>query len=138
MLEQARGPRPVGLGEEGRVMVLRALLLRQEAELQLFHRSARRAGFARQLSRLSANYSSTRSPPASCATGPPARSCRLTSPPSCRDLAVLLQAARQWSDQHHLQDGHHLLDLAAERLHPRRQPPLKLSIGHLWLDGFAE
>ena len=43
---------PQLLAEEGRVMVLRALLMQHERELKLFHRSARRTGFSRQLSQL--------------------------------------------------------------------------------------
>src|SRR5579871_6166935 len=40
------------LSAEGRVMVLRALLLRHEKKLKLFGRSARRPGFATELSTL--------------------------------------------------------------------------------------
>src|SRR5581483_7565258 len=43
---------PSLLSEEGRVMVLRALLWRHERELKLFGQSARRPGFAQQLSHL--------------------------------------------------------------------------------------
>jgi len=137
VLEQAHAAPPGYLSEQGRVMVLRALLMRQEAQLQLFHRSARRAGFARQLSRLIGELqqhqvSAGKLRDWAARPGLPADLAAKLS-----DLATLLHAARQWSDQHHLQDGHHLLDLATELLHPRRQPPLKLGIGHLWLDGFA-
>jgi ATP-dependent helicase/DNAse subunit B len=40
------------LNDEGRVMILRALLMRHERELKLFSKSARRPGFAQQLSQL--------------------------------------------------------------------------------------
>ena len=50
ILKQLRRPRPALLSEEGRVMVLRALLARHRASLQIFHGSAGLAGFARQLS----------------------------------------------------------------------------------------
>src|ERR1700690_1591816 len=51
-LDQLAVTPPRQLNDEGRVMVLRALLLRHERELKLFRRSARRPGFAQQLSRL--------------------------------------------------------------------------------------
>ena len=50
---------PQLLAEEGRVMVLRALLMQHERELKLFHRSARRTGFSRQLASCSANCNTT-------------------------------------------------------------------------------
>jgi ATP-dependent helicase/nuclease subunit B len=43
-------PEPEVLSEEGRVMVLRSLLLRQASNLTAFQASARTAGFARALS----------------------------------------------------------------------------------------
>src|SRR6266568_8986415 len=43
---------PQLLNEEGRVMVLRALLMRHGEELKLFSKSARQSGFAQQLSQL--------------------------------------------------------------------------------------
>ena len=50
---RARRPLPSGLlAEEGRVMVLRALLMRHEGELKLFRPSARRPGFAQHLGQL--------------------------------------------------------------------------------------
>ena len=53
VLDALAVPPPSGLlTEEGRVMVLRALLLRHEGELKLFRHSARRPGFARQVSQL--------------------------------------------------------------------------------------
>ena len=50
VLKELRRPRPALLSEEGRVMVLRALLARNRAALQIFHGSSGLAGFARQLS----------------------------------------------------------------------------------------
>ena len=51
------------LSDEGRVMVLRALLRRHENALKLFRGSARRAGFAQELSVLLQESSSTSSHP---------------------------------------------------------------------------
>ena len=138
VLEQARTVPPDYLSEEGRVMVLRALLMRHESELQLFHRSARRPGFARQLGRLVGELQQHQVSHAKLRdwAGRPGLPRELRD--KLLDLATLLEVYRQWSDKHHLQDGNHLLDLAGSLLGPRRPAPLKLAITHLWLDGFAE
>ena len=52
VLEKCSIAPPQLLSDEGRVMVLRALLLRHEGRLKLFNRSARGPGFAQQLSQL--------------------------------------------------------------------------------------
>ncbi len=138
VLEQAAVVPPQSLSEEGRVMVLRALLMRHADELQLFRRSARRAGFARQLSQLLAEFQQHQVGPATLRDW----SGRADVPSELKaklgDLAVLLAAYRDWLQAHDLQDGSHLLDLAAARLNPRAKNPLQLVIGRLWLDGFAE
>lgn len=138
VLDEARVGAPSYLAEEGRVMVLRALLMRHEAELKLFRHSARRNGFARQLSRLLGELQQHQ------VTHGKLRewAARRDLPPELQgkllDLALLLEAYEGWSDEHKLRDGNHQLDLAVELLGPGRQPPLKLNIAHLWLDGFAE
>ena len=50
IFEQLRKPPPKMLDEEGRLMVLRALLTKKRDELKLFRASARLTGFAGQLS----------------------------------------------------------------------------------------
>ena len=129
---------PSYLSEEGRVMVLRALLMRHEAELRLFKRSARRVGFARQLSRLLEEIQQHQVGPVKLRAWAGQASLPRELRDKLLDLATLLEAYRRWSDEHELQDGNHLLDLAAEMLGSSRQPPLKLAVAHLWLDGFAE
>src|SRR5256885_4328454 len=52
ILDQFFSAPPRLLTEEGRVMVLRALLAQNYSRLNLFHASARLPGFARQLSQL--------------------------------------------------------------------------------------
>ncbi len=138
VLDEARVAAPSYLSEEGRVMVLRALLMRHEADLQLFRRSARRAGFARQLSRLLEELQQHQVTHGKLREWAARRDVPRELRDKLLDLATLLEAYRQWSDEHSLQDGNHLLDLAAELLGPRRQPPVKLKMAHLWLDGFAE
>ena len=138
VLEQARLAPPDYLSEAGRVMVLRALLLRHEPDLQLFQRSARRSGFARQLSRLLGELQQHQVTPGQLREWAE----RTGLPGELRakllDLALLLGAYRRWSEDHRLQDGNQLLELARESLAPRRRPALKLNLAQLWLDGFAE
>lgn len=138
VLDRAGVVAPHYLSEEGRVMVLRALLMVHAGELQLFRRSARRTGFAGLLSLLLAEFQQYRLNSeklrglAGREEGPAELRAKLA------DLAILLEAYRKWTEDHALQDGSHLLDLAARLLAPGRQPVLKLGIGRLWLDGFAE
>lgn len=124
------------LSEEGRVMVLRALL-RQRKDLKVFHASASMAGFARQLSgelRELQRYQLT-----------PARlqelSAHKTLPEVLRrklhDLGLLLAAYTKWLDDHRLRDVDCLLGVAAEQLKADPNSAM-LDIEGLWLDGFAE
>ena len=123
------------LDEEGRVMVLRALLNRHCAELRLFHATARLPGFARQLSEVLRELQQHQVSPA--------RLTRLAEKPGCPamlagklvDLARLLEASQNWLQAHHLQDGGSLLELATQTV---RQHLSELRFGGLWMDGFAE
>jgi ATP-dependent helicase/nuclease subunit B len=131
---------PKFLSDEGRVMVLRALLMRHADELKLFRGSARRPGFAQELGRLLSELQQHQLTPAKLR--------RLTQrgnlPRELRakleDLALLLEKYAGWLTEHKLQDGNHLLDFATAAL---RQKTLNsqlstLNFSGLWLDGFAE
>ncbi len=63
-LEQLGTAPPPLLAEEGRIMVLRSLLMRHEGELKLFGRSARRPGFAQEISELLAELNQHQFTPA--------------------------------------------------------------------------
>jgi ATP-dependent helicase/nuclease subunit B len=138
-LEQLALTPPGQLNDEGRVMVLRALLLRHERELKLFRRSARRPGFAQQLSRLLGELQQHQFTPARLRT----LTARLAEHPELQgklhDLALLGDAYARWLAGHKLQDANHLLDFATDALRQNpRTPDARLRIQHLWLDGFAE
>ena len=137
----ARGvPMPSGLlAEEGRVMVLRALLLRHESELKLFRQSARRPGFAQQLSQLLGELQQHQFTPAKLRSLSRRTGLRHELQDKLHDLALLLDTYTHWLTEHELQDTNRLLDVATETLRSafaaRRSP---LDFQSLWLDGFAE
>lgn len=131
-------PLPELLSEEGRVMVLRAILEKEHGNLRVFRASARLAGFARQLSTLLRELQRRRMSPKqlealAAKDGTPRRLADKLS-----DLALILSAYFDWighAGEAQLEDAPRLLDLAVEALQ-RRQPAL--AVGGLWLDGFAE
>lgn len=134
------------LGEEGRVMALRALLTRHHGALQIFRATARMIGFARQLSvtlrdlrrhRLGADKLTRRA----ALTGlDPSLAAKL------HDCALLLRTYEAWLTEHRLDDVDVVLDRATEvvRSWPHAigkdtdEPLQSAGIQALWLDGFAE
>ena len=150
MLETLRVALPSSLSEEGRVMVLRALLMERAGELKRFDKSARRPGFAQQLSGLLAELQSHQlsAPKLIALSQRPDLSAELQA--KLHDLGVLQQAYATWLLEHELQDVNLLLDAATDALRaspeskvrspesrgPAGSPPFFISC--LWLDGFAE
>ncbi len=127
------------LGEEGRLMVLRALLLQQQAQLKIFRSTARLPGFAQQLSRLLREFQRNQVSPQTLAD----LSLRTGLAPELKaklaDLALMLGAYRDWLQARQLQDADSLLDVATAALSSAigtRPSPIRLA--GLWLDGFAE
>ena len=164
ILQQLGRPRPALLSEEGRVMVLRALLARHRASLQIFHGSAGLAGFAGQLSLQLRELQRREFSPellTELASAPD-----LTEPlrRKLRDLALLQRGYLDWLARQNLQDADCLLDSAARALQSGSGvPPLDqgrdgpatldnppsfaeptegkqsaLHLSALWLDGFGE
>ena len=127
------------LAEEGRVMVLRALLMRHESKLKLFRQSARRPGFAQQLSRLLDELQQHQFTPAKLRALSTRPDLRPELQDKLHDLALLLDAYARWLAEHELQDGNRLLDVAAEVLRSTfNLQPSTFNLDALWLDGFAE
>jgi ATP-dependent helicase/nuclease subunit B len=127
------------LGEEGRVMVLRALLMQKQSELKVFRASARLTGFAQQLSLLLREFQRHQLSPNRLME----LSREPKSPPALRDklhdLSLLLRAYAAWLKTHQLQDANNLLDVAAAALnHEGKLRPTTVFIQQMWLDGFAE
>src|SRR5262249_43890027 len=130
--------------EEGRLMVLRALLAKKRDELKLFRASARLTGFAQQLSLVLREFQSCQLTPD--ALRQLATQTRDTGGLSSKlhDLALLLDNYLAWLAAHNLQDVNCVLSAATEAL---KSPKSKVQgpksdatkmIGGLWLDGFAE
>jgi ATP-dependent helicase/nuclease subunit B len=133
-------PMPSGLlAEEGRVMVLRALLMRHESELKLFRPSARRPGFAQQLSQGLGELQQHQFTAAKLRSLSRRAGLRPELQDKLHDLALLLDTYTHWLTEHELQDGNRLLDAAADALRSAFAPrPSTLGFQSLWLDGFAE
>ncbi|MEK7675967.1 MAG: PD-(D/E)XK nuclease family protein [Verrucomicrobiota bacterium] len=144
ILTQCQNGAPEMLNEEGRVMVLRAVLARKRNELKLFRATARLRGFAQQLSLLLGEFQRFQVSPgqltALAAQVHPADPLAL----KLQDLASLWHAYLDWLEEHRLQDGDRLLSLATEALSepsPQsaiRNPQSAIDLAGLWLDGFAD
>lgn len=136
------------LSEEGRVMVLRALLRRHREALRVFRASAHLPGFAQQLSQLlhelhqhrlspqrleafAAGQGAAKGPTARCASSPTggADACHLTDALRAKlhDLALLMRAYHDWLRAHEVEDADRLLDLATQALAAPAQPA---ALGH--------
>jgi len=128
---------PAMLSPESRVMVLRALLIRHEAELKLFGRSAARPGFAAELSAVLAELQQNQFTAAGLRSLT-RKKLRAELRDKLLDLAFLLEKYEAWLGGHALQDASQLLEIATGAL--RRAAiarDCRLEIAGLWLDGFA-
>ncbi len=139
ILKELKITPPNFLSDEGRVMILRALLMRHEAGLKLFSKSARRPGFAQQLNRLFNELQQHQFTPAKLRLLAQRPGLRRELQDKLHDLALLLAACSSWLAGHELQDGNHLLTFVEDGLHSElKTQNSKLKIATLWLDGFAE
>jgi ATP-dependent helicase/nuclease subunit B len=127
------------LSEEGRVMVLRALLSQNCDKLKAFRDAARTAGFAAQLSQVLRELQrGGMSADRLCALKLPDGSPALLAD-KLHDLAQLLEAYRDWLKVHQLHDPDELLVRAANELAIARKTSMPMpQFAALWLDGFAE
>ncbi|MBI3874656.1 MAG: PD-(D/E)XK nuclease family protein [Verrucomicrobia bacterium] len=127
-------PQPEWLDEEGRLMVLRAILAQRHGELKIFHATARLPGFARQLSLLLRELQRHQLTPARLLAF--RANCSSTLAVKLDDLAALLRAYNDWLAARNLRDADSLPDLATAAL--REAASASFRIPQLWLDGFAE
>lgn len=150
---------PRRLDEEGRLMVLRSLLIRHRDKLKLFRASARLNGFAQELGSVLRDLLRNCLAPADIH----ALAARLSHAQGLafklHDLAMLLAEYLAWLKTHNLQDTDCLLDAAAEALRETRRTSrspslpgngsapgdqsesprmLSLHLAQVWVDGFSE
>jgi ATP-dependent helicase/nuclease subunit B len=135
------------LDEEGRRMVLRALLADRYSELRVFRATARLPGFAGHLSEVLGELQRQKIGPEALLNmaDPGAGDERLND--KLHDLALLLDGYLGWLRDRQLQDHLALLDLATSTLQAlppdNAADPTGLAdrenlFDGLWLDGFAE
>jgi ATP-dependent helicase/nuclease subunit B len=143
VLDRLQPARRECLGDEGRLMVLRALLAQRQGELKVFRATARLPGFARHLSLTLREFQQSHLGPADLARL--LRGAELDTPlrDKLHDLALLIEAYMEWLEERDLEDSDQCLDLAAEALNHAAQVPAAsgsppLEFAGLWLDGFAE
>jgi ATP-dependent helicase/nuclease subunit B len=136
VLARAGQPEQPLLSEDGRAMVLHALLARRRKELQIFHASAGLPGFARQLSLELRELQQRQVSPEMLRQLAAQSGLSDSLRRKLRDLSVLLGDYLAWLQERSLQDAERLLDLAAAALQRNDPPPPVASA--LWLDGFAE
>ncbi|HEV2454538.1 MAG TPA: PD-(D/E)XK nuclease family protein, partial [Verrucomicrobiae bacterium] len=137
VFEKVNAAPPESLNDEGRSMVLRALLLRHEHELKLFRASARRPGFAREVGRLLAELQQHQVSSSRLLAMAADSNFRPELRDKLQDLALLFDRYSSWLTGHKLRDGNCLLDDATEMLRANPKAPA-IHFAALWLDGFAE
>lgn len=139
LLEQlGRAPREM-LSEEGRIMVLRALLHRHHERLKVFRESGRATGFARLLSRQLQELQEHRVAPEQLRATAGRLANRGALADKLHDLALLLEHYQGWLADQQLADAGTLLDHATQALHTAAKAGTEsLEIDAIWMDGLAE
>lgn len=137
VFDKLRITAPELLSAEGRLMVLRALLLRHGDELHLFNQSARRTGFAQQLAAVLSELQQHRFTAIELHRLAHRTDLKTDLRDKLHDLALLRARYDNWLATHQLQDAEHQLDLAVAALR-KEDGKSAPQIEHLWLDGFAE
>ncbi len=125
---------PMLLSEEGRVMVLRAILMREHSRLHTFRASARTQGFAQELSRMLDELQRNKVTPQQLRMAAEKRRADPRLGGKLGDIALILEAYLGWLKENELFDPNRLLELASEAIQRDKQ----FRIGALWMDGFAE
>ena len=150
VLERLGAPVPPLLDEEGRLMVLRALLTRRQSELKVFHANARMQGFARQASLILREFQQHDIDAAGLRALADKIGGDATLGRKLHDLSIALEAYRHWLAEHDLSDADSLFDAAIEAIRRSARPPgdegqakgpvgdRGLHIGGVWMDGFGE
>lgn len=131
------------LNEQGRAMVLRALIGQNQHQLRQFRASARLPGFAQQLSLVFCELQQQKLAPDHLRQLSQRTSLHRSLRAKLHDLALLLDSYLKWLETHQVQDAFRQIDratgilrqIAAEARAETRPPSIR--IAGLWLDGFA-
>jgi ATP-dependent helicase/nuclease subunit B len=116
VFQQARRSAPEMLDEEGRLMVLRAILSRKRDELKLYRASARLTGFAQQLSLVLRELQRNQLSAGQLALLADQVQAHQGLSLKLHDLAALLRDYGSWLDSHRLLDADSLLTTARDVL----------------------
>ena len=137
ILELCGVPVPSLLDEEGRLMVLRALLARNQSRLSVFHANARMTGFARQTSVILREFQQHDIDAATLLALSGRFGEASTLGRKLHDLSIALDAYGAWLTDHELSDADSLFDAATEALAAVDRQSLP-RFGGIWMDGFGE
>jgi ATP-dependent helicase/nuclease subunit B len=140
LLGQLDVPGCPALSEEGRIMVLRALLHRHHEQLGVFRESSRATGFARLLSSQLAELQQHGVGPSALRTAAGRVNQTTGLSAKLQDLALLQEKYQAWLMEHALQDSGTLLDQATQALNEAGSAATErvAIVEALWLDGVAE
>jgi len=153
ILQRTGGLAPKLITEEGRVMVLRALLARHANDLRLFHATVRFPGLAHQLGLVLDQLQKHRLTPALLRQEAQRRRSGDPLAAKLEDFALLMDKYNRWLAEHGLRDEGSLLDAAAGALDrivanssessprlivPTRGENSARAFAGIWLDGFAQ
>ena len=136
VFQELAAAQPKFISEQGRTMVLRALLTEMQGELTVFRGAARRLGFAEELSKQirelqnhGLSVAELRRIASQVTAGHGAREKLL-------DLALVQERYAAWLTKQGLEDGDALLTSAKELLEKTESG--RLEFGGIWFDGFAQ
>lgn len=127
------------LDEDGRLMILRALLARRRESLKLFRASARLNGFAQQLSLLLRDFQRNRVTPEVLSRMAERTQGNETLTSKLHDLAIILGDYQEWASKQPWQDADFLLTAATNQLEAASSGKRSFPrIAGLWVDGFFD
>lgn len=135
ILNHFGNPSPRLLTEEGKLMVLRSLILLHQKELRTFNRFHQFPGFVQELNALLTELQRQRIDPQTLESFVKANPHKSALLDKVHDTAFILSAYRNWLKREDIEDPNYLLALASEKL---RENPSLFHVKGLWLDGFAE
>jgi ATP-dependent helicase/nuclease subunit B len=135
-------PSPKLIDEQGRFMVLQAILGEQGRNLRCLSGLVRKPGFVSQLSLLLRELQSARVFPSKLRDILQSGKSNPVLDGKLHDLAIIQEAYREWLKRHRLQDADSLLEIASTTLaqadSPRQSGRSFPQVQSLWMDGFAQ